>query len=154
LVQGSQRLKYAVAIAPALGYTLLVILAFPLARYVGPVHTWAWPVTLIWIAASLLVAGLDWNKHRLEYRQALPWAPLLGAVGVSVGIGLILVSPLLLKGIQYAMFRTNPSDAFLYMSMADMLRLAPWPVIVKGSVFQADNLAGLQSLAAVAPSAL
>lgn len=154
LLANEQRFSHRLAVAPALGYALLVIAGFPLSRYVGPVNVWAWPATLAVIAASLLLAGVVWRRQPGARRKIAHPALAIAVVSFFLMCGLVLVSPLLLRGIQYAVFRSNASDAFLYMSLAESLRTATWNTLLQGTAFTRANLDGITRLAQVTPTAL
>ena len=66
----------------------------------------------------------------------------------------VLVSPLIVRGIQYAIFRSNPSDAFFYMSLAETVRVADWKTIAGGVEFSQSNWEGIKALAQASPTAL
>lgn len=150
------RLARALATAPALGFSVSMILSFPLARFVGPIKMWAWPVAIGLIAISV---GLVWLAlKRTDYRSMLK-AVRAREVWLEASIVLagaaILVSPLVVKGIQYAAFRSNPSDAFTYITLAETLRTAGWKAMLDGALFNpVSNLEGMTRLAELSPTAL
>ena len=61
---------------------------------------------------------------------------------------------MIVKGIRYAVFRSNPSDAFFYRSLAEMVRVADWKTIVGGIELSKDNWEGIKALAQASPTAL
>jgi hypothetical protein len=153
LMTGERRVVQALAAAPALGFALLAIIGFPLVRFVGPVRMWAWPLTIICITASLTIGFIDWRRRRTEY-QRIRLGSSLANLGFMFLCGLILISPLLLNGIQYAVFRSNPSDAFLYMSLAETTRVVNWNSTQHGTALTSANLEGITHLAELSPTAL
>lgn len=144
----------AAALAPALGFALLEILGLALVRYLAPVEQWAVPFT---VAAVLLSAGLAYAWWRRS-RASLSWQIRprdLGLPVVAFAVCyLVLVSPLLAYGIQYTIFRSNSSDAFTYISLAETMRRVPWNVLVRAMNFSSDNTAALVQLATLSPTAL
>lgn len=147
-------LRYALAIAPALGFALIAIIGFPLYRFVAPVRVWALPVSLL-----LAIGSLALVFRELKTRQPLEelrdnWRlALLPAAFVAVCY-VILLSPLVLNGIQYAIFRSNPSDAFYYMTLAETARVVDWHTLLQGATFDVSNIDGMKKLAEISPTAL
>jgi hypothetical protein len=150
---GARRLAYAFAAAPALGFAIFSLISFPLVRYLAPVHVWAWPAAAATMAASLALIVVDWRRRRAEY-AALASRWTLPAIGLVVLCNFVLAIPLVLRGIQYAIYRSNPSDAFLYMSLAETLRVANWPTLLRGSALTLENWPGITALAHISPTAL
>src|SRR6185436_11080396 len=106
---GHRRLPFALAAAPALGLAIFSLMSFPLVRYVAPVHVWAGPGAAAAVAASLALTAVDWRRRRDEYAMlANRWN--LPIVGLVILCNFVLAIPLLLRGLQYAIYRSNPSD--------------------------------------------
>jgi hypothetical protein len=150
----SKRLYYALALAPALGYALLGFVSLPLVRYVAPVKEWAWPVTLGMFVISIGLSFFELRRTDITYRSNIRLTTTALALGFFLICAGILVVPLLYKGIQYAAFRSNPSDAFNYISLAETLRVASWKTLLDGAVLTRDNLDSLRALANISPTAL
>lgn len=153
MVSSERPLTFAAGIAPVIGYAVIGLISFPLVRYIGPAHIWAWPVTIGLVIVSLLLVGCDWQRHRQDYTKPFVSLSLLHAGLILTGC-LILGLPMAFMGLQYAVFRTNPSDAFNYMSLAETLRVVGWEVLLGGATISPDNLNGLRALAAASPTAL
>ena len=154
LAEAHRRLAYAVGMAPAVGLTIISLLGFPLARWVAPVQVWALPVTLVLVLTSLALAWGTRQRWQIALRAAgrgRGWQVALGVVGLG---WLAVASPLALKGIQYAIYRSNPSDAFLYMSLAESLRVVDWTTLQAGAALTVDNLPQVTALAEASPTAL
>src|SRR5437867_11243816 len=132
-IHGKQ-LLVAAAIAPACGLPIIATMGFPLIRYVGPVQEWVWPVTIALTLGSLMWAKIEWQRRSLILSQELlavrTRAPFITAIVVTLTM---LVSPLLVNGIQYAVFRSNPSDAFTYITFAESFRVVDWRLLYAGS---------------------
>ncbi len=143
----------ALAAAPALALAIMDIIGFPLVVYVAPVRIWAWPVTLLLLAISMV---LVWAHRRrwpsssagATLRRVWVW-PL-----VYLATCLVLLSPLVFNPAEYAAFRSNASDAFFYMSLAETVRSVDWGALERAIPFKASNIANLNALAAAAPTAL
>lgn len=148
------RLGYGFGISPIVGYVILGLLGFPLARYLGPVQDWALWVTFLLLTASLVLAGWQLRGHAAQVRAFLTRRLVLGSVAFLLGCFVLLSAPLALKGIQYSIFRSNPSDAFSYMSRAEFLREAPWRTILNGIDLTAENANGVAQLAELSPTAI
>lgn len=144
---------YALGMAPTMGMVVVGLLSFLLVRYVAPIEVWAWPFLIVLLLFSGVLVAFDWWKHRQDY-ATLSWRAFLGPAGFILLLCLLLVSPMLLHGIQYASFRSNPSDAFYYISPAETLKTVAWGDIIKGSELSANNLENLQSLVKQSPTAL
>jgi hypothetical protein len=144
-------LRHILGLAPATGLTMIGLLGFPLARYLGPVRTWTWPATTGLLVLSLGLLVYAWRRAPGVGRPLLS-RTVTTAVGVTTAVTLLLALPMLRFGIQYATWRSNPSDAFLYMSLAESLRVVPWPTLLAGADF--GNAEGVRELAAVSPTAL
>jgi hypothetical protein len=148
-------LEQAMTMAGPVGLALLSVVGFPLVRFVAPATRWAWPVTLGLILISMSLAWRAWPPGRSlrgvvrAHRATLAW----GGAGLLALWG-VLAAPLLVRGLQYAIFRSNPSDAFVYMTLAETMRVVPWPTLSNGLAFTAANWAGLQQLALASPTAL
>lgn len=155
VTRGEKHLQIALGIAPALGVALFGALGIPLVRYVAPVQRWAIPLTVVAIVASAALVAVYVRRNNLSRAQfALTIRPLLAGVGfVLVVIG-FLVTPLLVNGIQYTIFRSNPSDAFYFMSLAETVRTTDWSTLEAGTDLRETNRAGLAALAQVSPTAL
>jgi len=150
---GSKRVIYAFGLAPAIGFAILVLIGFPLVRYVAPVSDWAWPITIGLTVVSCLLVYVDWRQHRGDYEILRHWRSVLGLVSLFL-VGYLILSVPLLNGMSYLVFRANPSDAFNYISMAETTRVVPWNILMRGAEFSSNNLAGLTQLAASSPTAL
>jgi hypothetical protein len=151
LVQGERRVARAAALAPALGLGLLTLLSLPLCRYVGPATRWTTAATCILL---LLGAGLAWRSLRGQADPGrwlrLPstrWAVLGGLACLGV-----MQAPSLLRGLDFTAWRANPADAFVYISLAETLRVAPWAALIAGS--DLNNPVGAAALAQISPTAL
>lgn len=149
-----KRLGWALGISPAVGYMLIALFAFPLARYIGPVEVWARSFTLIMAILSLALIYRDWRRYRQDYHSLLDRRSLLRNLLFLVGCYLVLVAPLIFKGIEYAVFRSNPADAYMYVSLAESLRIVEWDTIMGGVRLSTDNMEGIKHLAEVSPTAL
>jgi hypothetical protein len=153
LRQAPQRLSYAGAVAPAVGLAIISLLGLPLVRYVGPVREWAWPVTGLLVVVSLVLVARDWQQRRVEYAALMTWRSL-PPLAVVLGGLIVLAAPLALRGIQYVIYRSNPHDAFLYMSMAETVRTVEWRTLLQGAALTYDNWENVVTLAQASPTAL
>lgn len=147
------RLGQTLALAPSLGYGLVALLAFPLVRFIGPATAWAWPLALVLVAVSLVLfvrhdRGRAWGEVRREWRRFL-----VRGVFVAV-LWLALMAPLLVRGMPYAVFRSNPSDAYTYLGWAENLHTVDWETLKTGAELTAANEEGLRRLALASPAAL
>ena len=145
--------KFALALAPAVGLAVINLLAFPLVRYVGPAQAWTWPVAAGLAGISLALLALDGRQRPSRYAWVRDWRSHFVVTTGLLACTLLLASPLLWLGIQYRIFRSNPSDALWYMSLAETLRVTTWSTLLGGMQLQ-DNQAGLAALANVSPTAL
>lgn len=150
----ANQVRYAFAIAPILGFVLVEIIGLPLVRYLAPAEIWAVPLTVLLSALSGVLGWAWWRMHRIENPFGLGAKSILVPIVVFFVCFVVLVSPMLVMGIQYTIFRSNSSDAFTYISLAESVRHVPWPILVKGIQFLGDNLPALERLAAVSPGAL
>lgn len=147
------RLGQILALAPTLGYGLVALLAFPLVRFVGPATAWAWPLALVLVVSSLVLfvrhdRGRAWAEIRCERRCFL-------ARGVFVVVlWLTLMAPLLVRGMPYAVFRSNPSDAYTYLGWAENLHTVDWETLKAGADLTVANEENLRRLALASPAAL
>jgi hypothetical protein len=153
LPAGERRLAHVAAIAPAVGYALIGLLGFPLVRYVGPAQSWSWPVTVALLLISLSSAALYWLRRPRPTFEA-PSRQVWATLGVSALVLLVLCGPLLVRGINYVVYRSNPSDLFLQMSLAEQLRVASWQTVLGAVNMSARNLDGIRQLAVVSPTAI
>jgi hypothetical protein len=150
---GPRRVAFAFAAAPALGWAIFSLVGFPLVRYLAPVHVWAWPAATGAVIVSLALTAADWRRNRAEYAVlASRWT--LPIVGLVILCTCVLAIPMVLRGVQYAIYRSNPSDAFLYMSLAETLRVADWPTLLRGSALTFENWPAITALAHISPTAL
>ncbi|NOZ73060.1 MAG: hypothetical protein GXP38_14315 [Chloroflexi bacterium] len=153
LVSGTHLIIHAAAIAPALGLAILHLVSFPLYRYYAPVSVWIQPAFVFLLIANAALIALWLRSHcgqiSLPAFAELVW-PLSGFAIVIA----ILVLPMTLMGIQYAVFRSNASDAFLYMSFAESARQVDWQILRAGSQLVTNNLENINRLATEAPTAL
>lgn len=150
----NKRVAYSLGIAPVVGFCLVALLGFPLARFVAPVRLWALPFTLLLGTASLLLTGLDIRAHPESYRDLLRARSTIAVVLIALICYMILVAPVTIYGVQYAAFRGNPNDAFLYQSLAETLRVADWQTILRGVDFSPANADGVKRLAEASPTSL
>jgi hypothetical protein len=143
----------ALGIAPALGTTIVGLLVFPLARFMGPVETWA--IALLLILGAVSLALLFWHYRSFPEEIArLHWQKMALGASFVLLCCLVLLAPVVVNGIQFAAFRSNPSDSLLYMSLAETMQKVPWAVLLRGADYSQQNLDGLQALARVSPTAL
>ncbi len=147
------RLPQVLALAPVLGYALLALLAFPLVRFVGPASRWAWPLALLLGVASLVVF-LRHDRRRAGREGQQEWRRYLGRGVFVMALWGLLMAPLVLKGLPYAVFRANPSDAYTYLGWAEILHTVDWPTLTAGAELSAANEEGLRRLAQASPVAL
>ena len=153
LIPPARSARYALALAPAMGLAIISLAAFPLVRYMAPVQAWAWPASVGLALFSLALVTLDWRQHPQRYGALRGWRSYAPVIVCLLLCTLVVASPILVFGIQYRIFRTNPSDAFYYMSLAETLRVANWPTLLGGLQLQ-NNQIGLAALANVSPTAL
>lgn len=140
-------------IAPSIGLALVELIGFPLVRYLGPIQLWAVPATFGAIVVSVVLVLLNRNKYGTVLKSAR-WNRIILTGGYLGACFLILAAPMVLNGIQYAVFRSNSSDAFVYMSLAETTRVVPWAVMVKGASFTPQNMEGITQLASLSPTSL
>ena len=148
------RLVYSAAMAPAIGYALIGLLAFPLVRFVAPASAWTYPVTTLLVILSLALAALDWRYRPWSFKQLVPRRAAQVVIGLTLLVYAALASPLALRGIQYSIYRSNPHDAFLYMSLAESLRAVDWQTLQHGGSLTWANLGNIARLAEASPTAL
>lgn len=148
------QVRFALAISPILGFVILEIIGLPLVRYLAPVQTWALPVTILLIGISVALGWFWWRTHRAANPVHLDTSSLALPAAVFMACYAVLISPMLALGIQYSIFRSNPSDAFTYISLADSVRQVPWSVLVNGIRFSSENYPALEHLASISPGAL
>jgi|GEM_PF-2201577 hypothetical protein len=143
----------ALGIAPALGTAIVGLLVFPFARFGGPVETWALALLLVSGAVSLALVFWQYRFYREEITR-LAWRNIALGASFVLLCCLVLLAPVVVNGIQFAAFRSNPSDALVYMSLAESMQKVPWAVLLRGAEYSQQNLDGLQALARVSPTAL
>ncbi len=146
-------LAYAFGMAPALGTAIVGLLVFPLARFVAPVENWAEGLLFVLSAGSILITVRVFDLYRKQLSELDKKRATFVVVFVLL-CALGLLAPLVLRGIQYAIFRSNPSDSLLYMSLASSLQQVPWTTLLHGAEYSQQNLEGLQALARVSPTSL
>jgi hypothetical protein len=152
---GDKFIPYSTALAPVVGYALMALVSFPLLRFVGPIRDWAIPLTaLLLLGSGILVflavrrgafAQMDWRKNIRRFIFPI----------VALGIvGLVLSIPFWRYGINYTIFRSNSSDAFVYMTYAESARVVDWHTYRAGADLTAQNLDAVRQLALASPTAL
>ncbi len=149
-------LKSPALVVPAavpLGHALTLLLAFPLYRFVGPVKAWALPAFVVLALASGILCILSWRWLaqclRPRYISGNAW--WMAGLGV---LALALALPSLRGGLQYAAFRSNPSDAFVYMTEAETVRTTSRALLAAGAPFHPGNMDAVLELGRACPSAL
>jgi hypothetical protein len=110
----------ALALSPALGIAVAALVAAPAYMFVGPAEVWAWPMLLILIGVSAFAIGA--MKTRPSLRGRYPELASLSSIVVVVG--LCLLAPAFSGGINRVVFNSNPSDSFMYMTLAESARTA------------------------------
>lgn len=114
-----------IALAPAVGLAIVTVVAFPLYRYVAPVEVWMLPG----LAALLLLSSALCVLHRRVVLAALttPDAGLVlicsVVVGAALGIEQLSDTPL------RSLHGYNPSDALVYLTIADSVLRAGWDTL-------------------------
>lgn len=145
------------ALAPAMGWAILLLAGYPLYHVFGPVSGWAWAgggglVLTSGILAVLALRGgdaaLTWNAVRGSLRTGIP------VLLACASIWLAHAAPAALGGLRYGSFRSNPSDAFLYQSLAESVRLVPETDLEGATEFAPSNVAALDALAERSPASL
>ncbi len=154
LPRSEKQFVYACGIAPALGFALVGIAGFPMVRHVAPVNVWAFPFAGLLVASSLALLVLWWRNVARAVALGAQARALIVPILIFLICYLLLVSPLAVKGIEYALFRSNPSDAFVYMSLGETTRVADWATIERGAEFTQNNWRGITELAGVSPTSL
>lgn len=143
----------AIYVAPALGLALFTLIGFPLVRFVGPIQSWALPATIALVIISLILTAIFWRRRGFV-KSSIPWKLLIFESALFLVCTIVLAAPLAVNGIQYAIFRSNSSDAFVYVSLAETIRTAGWGTILNGSVFSPQNMEGVTRLASISPTSL
>ncbi len=155
---GRRRVLYALGLAPTVAFALMGILAFPLVRFVGPVSLWAMSVTAGLLLVSVFLSAWDVWRHLAEYRSlaAKPkaWSSWLASTTFVAALFILLVLPVLAGGISYAVYRTNASDTFWYISLAETLRVSSWKALISAAALTQNNWENLTQLANISPTAL
>lgn len=149
---GPRRLQYGFAVAPALGLLIAGLLGFPLYRFLGVPHRWAFPAAGVLLVGSAALTAFAWRSMRGDYPiGALPRRLFVPAALVGV-LFVALVLPLHRRGIQYAVFRGNPGDAFIYMTAGQGVQEADLPTELRGSLL--SDKEGVAALGRQSPTAL
>ena len=145
-----ERLFAAAAFAPVLALALVVMPAFPLVRYLGPVESWAWPVTggLFLISLALLFC----ERAALRRDLAARGRPLLLAAAFFLALLAVRSSTIITGGLQHTVFQSQPADAYCYTTLAETLRRVPWPQFLAGA--DLTHTAEAEKLALLSPTAL
>lgn len=154
MARGERRLMYAVAAAPTVGLGIVTLLGFPLYRFVAPMQVLSVPLALGIGMLSTALLGWDWSRHRAEYTNLFRQRRYLLLGFAYVALLCVLAAPLVFRNIQYVIFRSNPSDAFFYMSLSESVRTVPWDILQRGIALTADNFDNLRQLDALSPTAL
>ena len=146
----SERLFAAAAFAPVLALALIVVPAFPLVRYFAPVEKWAWPVT----GALLAVSGalLFFERRALLADLAARGRPLFLAALFFLTLLAVRSSTIITGGLQHTVFQSQPADAYCYTTLAESLRVVPWPQFLAGA--DLTKKADMEKLALLSPTAL
>ena len=143
-----ERLFAAAAFAPVLALAFVVIIAFPLVRYVAPVEKWAWPVTGALVAISL--ALLFRERAALRRDLTARGRPLLLAAVFFLTLLAVRSSTIITGGMQHTVFQSQPADAYCYTTLAESLRRVPWPDFLAGADLDqkkaAQNKAGCDEM--------
>lgn len=116
--------------------------AFALTRFGLPVGVWAWPWTAF---CSVFSLGL------LFVIKVRP-PKLPAALGGWAVLAVTVVIPAAVGGDAYIAFRSNPSDANTYMTLAESTQRAPWSLIVR--VGNGGSAEEVSKLAALSPTSL
>jgi hypothetical protein len=154
LAPGSRRMALALALSPALGLVIIGLVQRLLVEWVGPVRVWAGAVTVVLLIISVAAVVYHWRTWRDEFQVWLNWRDLVPLAAIIAVSYVVLAAPSIVKGIQYTIFRSNSSDALVYMSLAESLRTVDWQTLVRGAPFTLANLPNLATLAAISPTAL
>src|SRR5689334_18249742 len=107
LASHPKQIVYGLALAPCLGYVLVLLLGFPLVLYLAPIQVWAIPFTVVLALVSIGLAiyalrnaETPWSEQGLG-SPALWLAPLFLLLTC-----ILLLAPMNLYGLGYAAFRT------------------------------------------------
>lgn len=149
-----KRMVYALGSAPAVGFSIIALIGFPLVRYIAPVRVWALPATIALVVLSLVLVALHLRTVWFAFFKSLSVSATLVLFGFVLVSYVALVSPVLVLGMQYAAFRGNPNDAYVYQSLAETVRVADWQTIQNGIQFSKSNIEGVRHLAEISPTSL
>lgn len=107
--------------APALGVATVTILVVACYFYIGASQLWAWPVTIIaGVLALLLSGGLFWKQRKTS---GVSLKPGLGVAAIAF-VAAIYAAPAIVSGPDAVVIRSNPSDAFMYVTLSENTRVA------------------------------
>ena len=120
-------------LAPTFGFGLLATFIEPTIKLLGAISHWWWA---IWLAALISMIALG-SLKALECRtlrrsgSGLPdlgSSRIVAALGIASIFAALLALPLV-GDVSYIIFRSNPSDANVNITMADAWINAPWSQI-------------------------
>lgn len=148
------RLWHIIALAPALGFALLGILAFPFYRLFAPVQVWAIPLTVLGIGGSAFLTWRELRSRSLRTEWVVNRRDIGLLLGFGIGATLLLALPMLAQGIQYSIFRANSSDAMYYIAHIETGRIVPWNILQAGAEMNRANWDGMAQAAQVSPATL
>jgi hypothetical protein len=113
-------------LAPVFGYTTMIVFIQPLVQFAGPIKNFFAVTWIIVILCAFIYSRLFYRSYGtidINYKT-------ICTIALSFsGIYLALISTPLFGGINYAIYRTNPSDAFVNISLADLWVHTPWSTI-------------------------
>lgn len=119
-----------ILLAPAFGLAVITLLVALLYIYFGATRNWAYWVAAVGIglnAALLVIRRL--KGGRFDWKLARPAGGVISAMLAAAAFA----APAVVSGPDGVVVRSNPSDAFLYITLAENTRVASRSVLREGS---------------------
>ncbi len=119
------RLGFAVAVAPVVGFVVVTIFGTYLTLLDIPVSRWTLPFLVVGAFLSLLLILLRPPAPESRATPSDRRAAIWGAAGFIFTFG-VIAAPQFLGGLQFSVLRGNGTDAFNYIAAADYLDREPF----------------------------
>lgn len=133
LLAPKQRVTFALAISPVLGFALTSICGTYFVLLDIPVSRWSVPWLIIGIVISVVLSLLRFGTGSIQWDQQGRRVTSYGLAGFIV-TSVLVIAPQLAGGLQFSVLRGNGTDSFAYVAVAGYLDQEPYSWASKADI--------------------
>ena len=121
------------AISPVLGFCFVHLIGAVLTRLDITVSNWTWIFTFLWVIISLGIIFYFHIKTPCQFNK-LDWHDFQFVLGGFLSVILLSLTPIIIGGLKFSVFRGNVDDANNYLGMASVFNNVPLSLVKENNL--------------------